>query len=219
MSSRNHSKILSFDIGVKNLSYCLVEKTIGELPIQVIDWDIIDLSQNGNIDVKDCESVIASLLQALTLRFRDHIDYVVIENQPAQKNPSMKTIQVALLTYFVMQKCQGQQRDSVNVSTVSDKPIIRFYSAANKLKPTSFLTQYDFDRLNESPRILASPSAYVRRKRLSIESAKYLINQKQGLLTIHNCSAQNTFEQSRKQDDMADALLQAIHFISNCAAL
>ena len=37
-------RLLSWDIGVHNLSYCLLEKDDSESGFKIIDWDIIDVS-------------------------------------------------------------------------------------------------------------------------------------------------------------------------------
>lgn len=216
--------ILSFDVGIKNLSFCLLKKRIGVFPIEVLDWDVIDLSQNGNVDIKDSESVVASLLMALESRFDTssvHLDYVVIENQPAQKNPSMKTIQVALFTYFVMRKCKGGSSEGDNgKSVVSRKPTIRLYSATNKLKPSSLLTKTELDTLSKEPVCANATAKYAHRKKLSVEAAKYLVEQKRDVLVMgEDVGLCDRFQQSKKKDDMADSLLQAIHFVSSCAAL
>ena len=53
------------------------------------------------------------------------VDAVIIENQPALKNPTMKTIQMLLYSYFL-----------INGITIQDSPIetIEMINARNKLK-------------------------------------------------------------------------------------
>ena len=43
-------KYLSWDIGIRNLSYCLIEYINSE--INIIDWDIIDISGETKINEK-----------------------------------------------------------------------------------------------------------------------------------------------------------------------
>ena len=37
-------KILSFDVGIKNLAYCLVN--FNEEGFEIEDWDVIDITEN-----------------------------------------------------------------------------------------------------------------------------------------------------------------------------
>ena len=36
------AKVLAFDVGIKNLSYCLMEDC------DILDWDLIDLTDDGS---------------------------------------------------------------------------------------------------------------------------------------------------------------------------
>ena len=120
-------RILSWDVGIHHLSYCILEQNEDTKHIQIIDWDVIDLvddiSQKKNITLlfqnipKKLDS-IPSLL--------DNIQRVCIENQPTLKNPTMKTIQIILYSYFLIR----------GVTDLKENPIqlISFISATNKLK-------------------------------------------------------------------------------------
>lgn len=103
--------ILSFDIGIKNLAYCLIDsedKTI-------LDWNVIDCS-GGNEVLKAIEELdsINYLLEA---------DIVLLEKQPSF-NPKMRTISTALYVYFIL-RIQHEQNRMVK---------IMFYAAKYKLK-------------------------------------------------------------------------------------
>ena len=39
-------KILSWDVGIYNLSYCILEKTDDSDKIKILDWDIVNLVDN-----------------------------------------------------------------------------------------------------------------------------------------------------------------------------
>jgi len=41
-------RILSWDIGIKNLAYCILEQENKDMPIEILDWDIISLESNKN---------------------------------------------------------------------------------------------------------------------------------------------------------------------------
>ena len=42
-------KILSIDVGIKNLAFCLFDKSPTAEHFKVIKWDIIDISEQENI--------------------------------------------------------------------------------------------------------------------------------------------------------------------------
>lgn len=57
-------KILSFDVGIKNLAYCILEVNTTSKEYKIIDWDIINLSDvevipvcNFNIVNKTCDKI------------------------------------------------------------------------------------------------------------------------------------------------------------------
>ena len=87
-------KILSWDIGTKNLTYCLIEKQTDRSKIFM--WEIINIST----DEKTTQSCAKKLYEELNKRNFGDIDKLLIENQPALLNPTMKIISVLLLSYF-----------------------------------------------------------------------------------------------------------------------
>lgn len=46
-------KIISWDIGIKNLAYCIIEKK--EDKIEILEWDIIDISETNEIFCSKCK--------------------------------------------------------------------------------------------------------------------------------------------------------------------
>ena len=132
--------VLSFDIGIKNLSYCIVCKDTKKIQ----DWGIINISCN-----KECEHINtknnkcdkkATFINDNILLCSQHsknkkytnvkkyknnqntifnigilllkeikkkefnkfnIEDVLLENQPCLKNPTMKSIQMIIYTYFI----------------------------------------------------------------------------------------------------------------------
>ena len=121
-------KILSWDVGIYNLSYCIVEKIENETP-KIIGWDIVNLvdneqmKKNRNLLFENIPRKLNEIPQLLD------VDLVVIENQPSLKNPQMKSIQMILYSYFlILGKVIG------NETTKSYIDNIDFCSASNKLK-------------------------------------------------------------------------------------
>jgi len=91
--------ILAFDVGIKNLSYCLIQDK------QIIKWDLINLILPEDKRKPVLTDVSVTLFMTLHDKFNDeHIDFVVIENQPVMKNPVMKSIQMLIFSYFQYSK-------------------------------------------------------------------------------------------------------------------
>ncbi len=133
-------KICSWDVGIYNLSYCILEQDDISKEIKILKWDIVNLVDNDaqkknrtllfkNIPVK--LNQIPELLE---------VDYVYIENQPVLKNPQMKSIQMILYSYFLFYGITDGiliQKSDVNgvIEEYNHKvKAVDFCSASNKLK-------------------------------------------------------------------------------------
>jgi hypothetical protein len=126
-------RILSWDVGIYNLCYCILERTIDEnniKTIKIIDWDIVNL-----VDNEDMKKNRILLFENIPKKLQERpqlldVDLVVIENQPSLKNPQMKSIQMILYSYFlILGKIVG---NSVDSSRYIENVV--FCSASNKLK-------------------------------------------------------------------------------------
>ena len=85
--------ILSFDIGIKNLAYCYSKNE------EIIEWKVLDISG------ADVNQIASNCILQLEGCFGERpINKVLIENQPVQKNPTMKTIQIIVYTFFMYKK-------------------------------------------------------------------------------------------------------------------
>jgi hypothetical protein len=119
------------------------------------------------------------------------VDVVIIENQPALKNPTMKTIQMMLYSYFLIKGI-----------TIEDKPmeLIEMINARNKLKAY------------KGPEIKCDiKDKYKRTKYLGIEYCNYMIKENS---KIENKWLQ-LFNESKKKDDLSDAYLQGMFYLGN----
>uniref|UniRef100_A0A6C0IY50 Mitochondrial resolvase Ydc2 catalytic domain-containing protein n=1 Tax=viral metagenome TaxID=1070528 RepID=A0A6C0IY50_9ZZZZ len=234
-------KILSIDVGIKNLAYCILEKKDDKF--NICNWDIVNILDEKlenqpkcqNIlknkicskiasyslnteplvyycDKKTCEKNInqkypkckskklkkitsknTSILElgSILLRKLDKkkevlldVDEVVIENQPVLKNPTMKSIQIILYTYFIE---HGYNIDG------RIKNIVLF-SARNKLK------------LYDGPKVeCQKKNDYDKRKFLSVEYTKYYIKD--------DLKNNNFFLKHKKKDDLADSFIQGYYYL------
>ena len=111
---------------------------------------------------------------------------VIVENQPSLKNPTMKSIQMMVYTYFLINGVCNSD------STIKELEMI---NARNKLK------------VYNGPEIKCDiTERYKRNKWLAVKYCDYMIqNEKDEFIEL--------FEESKKKDDLSDSYLQGIYYI------
>ena len=222
-------KILSFDVGIKNLAYCLIDSDDGSID----DWGILNISVDPvcdhqmkhrpcdktakkmikNTEFKLCpahckikeykdlkmrnvpklENPMLSLGKRIVKKLDDkenfsQVDIVCIENQPALKNPTMKSVQMILYSYFLIE----------GITTLKTMKDILMINARNKLKVYS------------GPKIECDiKDKYKRNKFLAIKYCEYMIHENPH---INECYHQ-LYDESKKKDDLSDSYLQGIYYI------
>lgn len=187
-------KILSFDVGIINLAYCIFDTSNCKIDY----WDIIDLkvpqfsakNPNGNESIaKSANDIHVTLIKELDNRkFLLNVDYVVIEKQPSF-NPKMRIIGGCLQSYFYI---RGIIDSGIPIKS------IEFFSPKHKLKC------YTGPELTIASK---TKSKYSQTKKMGILIAREKLREFNEIDTI-----KNKFEVSKKQDDLADCYLQAITF-------
>ena len=207
--------ILSFDVGIFNLAFANV--TVNEitntvenidttettettetpknkeksLHTVINDWGILCLKSRDDPKKMDLNVISRRLIELLHEKF-GNVDFqtVLIENQPCMKNPTMKSIQMILYTFFVMQAyLEGRTID------------IKFVSASNKLK-----VKHKADVSH-----ITTKAKYMQNKKYVVEYARNYLQLTKEL----NAKWIDLFEKEKKKDDWADAYCQALHFIEN----
>ena len=138
---------------------------------------------NSNYDLFKISQILMEELNSKT-DFLNH-DIICIENQPALKNPTMKSIQMLLYSYFII---EGVCKDPICSN-------VQMINARNKLK------------VYKGPPVECKfKEKYKRNKYLSVEYTKLMIlEEDQEFIDL--------FKDSKKKDDLADAYLQGIYFI------
>ena len=126
-------------------------------------------------------------------------DDVLLENQPVLKNPTMKTMQTFLYSYYVL---RGVQSPVSGIKTVGD---IHCYCASNKLDIIKLLpVDAATDILR---RVKDVKSGYGRNKKMAVLICSYLLEHGTGCADLAV-----KFADKKKQDDLADSLLMTLHF-------
>ena len=215
---------LSFDVGIKNLAYCILT------PEQnIIDWGILNLNKNPICQVtlrKKCENqathtvingeveyccsahkkkfkkvkkiknddlfhLSQTCIEELTLINTVSVKYVLIENQPALKNPVMKSVQMIIYTFFIMNGVMNKESSIEEVFMVNARNKLKVYKGPFVICP------YNDDKKNR----------YKKNKFLSVKYTEEMIKEDEQKF-------QDLFDSSKKKDDLADAYLQGIYWIN-----
>ena len=204
-------KILSWDIGIYNCSYILVEvipksnetdslevivnsseqNTSGKFIIN--DWDIVNflddekMKKNRTLLFQNIPKKLDEIPELL------NVDIVLIENQPSLKNPQMKSVQMILYSYFLIK---------------GDNLKIEFISATNKLKIIK-----NNETLNEmiDEIKLKTKNSYLQKKKISIAYCERLLNENDNYKNYLDF-----YKNNKKKDDLADSFLQCLYYVNNC---
>ena len=103
--------VLSFDIGIKNLAYCMLDSESK----CILDWNVLDCSG---------ENETLRVIQEIdSLEYLTEADIILLEKKPSF-NPKMRNISTALYVYFIL---RIQYELSKNCKII-------FYPAKYKLK-------------------------------------------------------------------------------------
>ncbi len=152
-----------------------------------------DIKGLKKIKIKKCKNYS---LEEIGRRLFENLDnneifmecnHIIIENQPVLKNPTMKSIQIMLYSYFLLKNKKMESIQLVN--------------ATNKLK----VFKGKLSEENET-KIKKIKDKYRKNKFMAIEHTKCMIHDDEYFL--------NFFESHKKKDDLADAYLMCKYLIN-----
>ncbi len=224
-------KVLSIDIGVKNLAHCLIYTD----PLAIMDWEVIDLTDNRTCSC--LEKATHELFDTFyCTQHKSHTDRNLTQciGLCSQHNLPLGTLDE-------MQQCLKKNTKKLSAPTLVDlgSQIIAKYNRqflevpdivvienqigplASKMKAVQALViQYWLMRgvkvecvsaCNKLKDFHAGKTTYAERKKLSVHYAHLLVT-KYSLQTHY-------FLKHKKKDDLADTLLQGVWYINNCGLL
>lgn len=121
---------------------------------------------------------------------------ILFENQPVLKNPTMKSMQMFLYSYYLL---RGMDLES---NKLLDKHI-QCYCASKKLDLVKFFPNDEQKRIQQL--VNNVKSGYQQNKQMSIHIVEYLLK--------GNTKWSSFFNNHKKKDDLADSLLMTLHFL------
>jgi hypothetical protein len=163
-----------------------------------VEGDFLKINRVKNAGKIDLNHLGIALFQELD-KIKNHVlepNVVLLENQPVLKNPTMKSMQMFLYSYYLMRTMEDNQ------STGLGHKHLQCYTASKKLDLIKFFPKSEQDRI--SGLLDKVKNNYQRNKKMSIYMVEYLLNKTPGLLEF--------FNKHHKQDDLADSLLMTLHY-------
>lgn len=218
-------RLLSFDVGIKNLSYCLMEID-EDYNYKIIEWNIINLlndetenkcskyRKNGN----KCTSKSS---------FKHNNEYFCKTHEPKElkckklKKPNCNKVSILKLKTTLYQEFLNnyQRFNDCEYILIELQPVLKnpkMKSLANAI--------YDYFLIetikNNDNKVITNISASSKLKIIEgfdFKKKKYDYNKQQAILytskLVINTEWENHFNTFPKKDDLADSLLQGLYYL------
>lgn len=212
--------VISFDIGIKNLAYSIIQYNNTQSNtddifehMNIQEWHKIDL-QSSKYDLDKITCNLLEVLDNITYNEIEDIHnedvHVVIENQPALKSPTMKSIQIIIYTYFnTICKYNSLTLKTKLISAKSKIKYIESFTEFSKYmndEASRFTKEYEAGKIK---RISKEKQGYAKNKDDSVQFTRWLFNN-----IIKDDKHKNELESLKKKDDVCDSFLQGLYYIS-----
>jgi len=179
--------LLSFDPGIINMAYCLVEIET----LEIINWGKFSIKDSTN---EGCAKKLVDHLNRLNLT--DDINSIVIHEQQPRCNIKTITICGQLQMYYVIEKMNKDTNGHIEkIVGHHAKHKINYYQAGPDDEPMPW------ERLNNLKK------GHYRTKQILIEHCRRILKQHNQLDWLE------WFEQQKKRDDISDAYVMGLSYI------
>ncbi len=201
-------KLISFDVGTRNLAYCVVEFTNvdAKFVCKIDAWDVLDLGGSNNSTEK-CSLVLTRVLNET---FKDipslKIDFVLIERQP-KRSVSMLAVQMFLCQYFSGYVHNGHIRHVhfVSPKLKLDHSYLRMIMGRGWTESTSSSPSVSGVSSSVSSVVVRGRAKYAKNKKDAVNAVRHILEH---VLIDHAKLVE--FDAASKRDDLADAFLQGL---------
>ena len=166
-----------------------------------VEADFLKINNVKNVGKIDINQLGMALFQELDKMkaIITNPDVILLENQPVLKNPTMKSMQMFLYSYYLMRILEGNQ--AKGIAGLGEK-YIQCYTASKKLDLIKFFPVGEQARI--SGLLSKVKNGYTRNKKMSILMVEYMLKD--------NAKWLQFFKDHPKQDDLADSLLMTLHY-------
>jgi hypothetical protein len=170
--------------------------------------DFLKINRAKTTSKFDINQLGIALFQELD-KIKDKVldaNIILLENQPVLKNPTMKSIQMFLYSYYLLRIMEKNNSSvsgsSSGIGNCLNNKKIQCYCASKKLDLIVFLPETEQIRINEL--IEKVNSGYQKNKKMAIMMVESLLQNNPKWLEF--------FKGNPKQDDLADSLLMSLHY-------
>ena len=186
-------QIISFDIGIKNLAYCILTKDQDSL-LNIKCIEIVDLQCQKSDHQKIVDSMLNVLDDILTNKIDSSLPIIVLIE--TQMTSIMKCIQTIINVYF---KIHGRYQ-SLNVIT-------KYVSPKHKL---NLIKKYQGGEYKVKEDAIIYSSQYKQNKMDAVNFGEWLLRGK-----YKNEDILKQMVASKKFDDEMDCFLMGVYYIEN----
>lgn len=199
-------KLISFDVGTRNLAYCVVEFTNvdAKFVCRIDAWDVLDLGGSNNSTEK-CSLVLTRILNETFKNIPSlKIDFVLIERQP-KRSVSMLAVQMFLCQYFSGYVHEGHIRhvQFVSPKLKLDHSYLRMILGRGWTESSTSSTS-DTSSVS-SVAVVRGRAKYAKNKKDAVNAVRHILEH---ALIDHAKLVE--FDAASKRDDLADAFLQGL---------
>jgi len=227
-------KIISWDVGIYNLAYCILEKK-NDTSIDILHWDVININESNNVDIKHCTQKLNNnkSCKAKAKFHKNNTSYYCarhskkINNLKQIKKPKKKKYNLLEVgTNLINKLTNFEFMLDVDLCIIENQPVLKnprmksiqmilysYFLIHGLTQTSSSISDIKLCSARNKLKVYNGPpieiickNKYTKSKKLAIEHCKYFIkNDPQHI---------NFFLNHKKKDDLADSYLQGLWYLN-----